>query len=82
MEVDVLTHILNTLSVSSCTMYTVCACVLQELNELVQTLLNYRETIKGTKPNDEIFIETSDTSSDLLRSFQFTLQVILFSCMP
>lgn len=54
---------------------------LQELNELVQTIINTRETIKSTKSEDDLFTEANELPKDLLRSFQFTLQVILSSCI-
>ena len=56
-----------------------CLCLaLQELNELVQTIINTRESIKGTTVDDDLFSEPNDASKDLLRSIQFTLQVTLF----
>jgi len=49
--------------------------LLQELNELVQTLINIHESITGNRPDLDPFIEANKVSKGLLRSFQFTLQV-------
>lgn len=45
----------------------------------MQTIINTRETIKGTRADDNLFSEVNDVSRGLLRSIQFTLQVILLN---